>query len=160
MGENDYVTYGGIKFQTKDIKNFEKIKIREYHKREDIYVVTLNNGVKIYANDTAIPANNASGASVFLNDDRSVTLHNLLFSNITGVEGSQDVFRIYGKDTMRNTFNLGKNTQNTDNDRIIVGEEISGERFSKLNKVYLNAGDRIDFENNTQNLYSYEYDGK
>ena len=156
MSGGDYVTYGGITINTGDVKNFERIKIREYNHKEDIYVVTLNNGTKISSNNTAAPANAASKASVFLNDDKSVTLNNLLFVNVKGVDGQQDVFRVYGKETMRNTFNLGNVNNLEDNDKIIVGEEIPSDWFSKLNRVKLKSGDVVDFEANVNDLYISE----
>ncbi len=146
MSSGDYVTYGGIKYRQSDIKNFEKIKIREYHNREDIYIVTLNNGVKIASNDTSAPANAASGASVFLNDDKSVSLHNVLFTDIKGVEGQQDVFKVTGKETMRNAFYLDATVM--DNDKIIVGEDIPCRWFEKLNRFKLKEGDNIVYNRN------------
>ena len=154
MSGNDYVTYGGIKFRQNDVKNFETVKVNDYQRTHEYYVVTLKNGAKVSSEKLYVEANALSGASVFLNTDESVTLHNLMFTDVTGAAGKQDVFRITGAESMRNKINLNNGSGIVENDRIIIEEEHYKGWFAKVNRVNLKEGDKVDYGNDI--FYTYE----
>ncbi len=153
MSGETTITYGGITFRKSDVKSCECIKYFRNPKEKD-FIVTLNNGTKISALALSKEINRAGGAFVVINDDNSVTLHNLVYAKITGVDGQKDIFRICGENTMRNTFNLNNNSGLIDNDEIIIDDTKSIELFSKVNKINIKEGDCINWFIADDNLLS------